>query len=913
MPPIAEARAVEPHLVQFYETDTFLAGAVADFLLEGALKGEPMLLVVTPEHRQPFVDRLAAASVDAGAAMASGQLTVLDAAETLRTFMGEDGPDALRFERNVGERIAELAARHPGKRLRVFGEMVDLLWREGKEAAAVQLEELWNVLQQRHAFSLFCAYVIGNFLKAGDQHRVEHVHSHVLHAEVAGPGLAQRLDAEIVQRRQIEWALRDALNKQQTAEATARLSERRLKDITDAVPVLVSYIDRDHCYRFVNRKYGEWFGVEPDALVGRHAREVLGDDMYAVVAPKLDEALAGKTVSYQTLAKYRHGPAREIEATYIPHRGEDGAIIGIAAMVRDIGEMLERQAAERAAARRSERLSRITGAIAAAVTPQQVYDAMVDQVSEALGASACALWLLGEDQRVRLVKAKGYSDAARRRFGDLAMDDPLRVPCLDVLRDADLLWFPTVETLVARYPHLSGATTPGVTSSVACMPLVVQGRPMGALGLSFAGSASGAEEDRSFLQLVAQYGGQALERLRLLSAEKQARAQAELLFDLAQTVMRASTTDEIFPATLEAIERTLGAKRSAILVYDESGVMRFRAFRGLSDGYRKAVEGHSPWPRDATDPQVVWVGDAMNDPALASYRELFASERIGALGFIPLVASGRLLGKFMVYYEQPKVLGPHELDLAGAIANHIAAATARFQAVSELQRTVRFSEMFTAILGHDLRNPLGAIMTASQLLMRRAENEKLIRPLSRIMSSGDRMARMIDQLLDFTRVRVGSGIPLHPQRIDVRPVIEEVIAELDVQFPEAQLELVCQGDTSGVWDPDRLGQVFSNLVGNAIQHGKEHGRVSVRIDGTRPGELRAAVHNLGAVPRERLATLFEPMTGSDRRGERAQGLGLGLYISKEIARAHGGSITVESSDAGGTRFEVALPRPATEQ
>ena len=900
--------AAEPHLVQFYETDEFLSGAVADFLLEGAKAGEPMLLVLTPSHRQPFVDRLAAAGVDVVGATARGQLTVLDAAQTLATFMTERGPDAQRFEQHVGGRIAELVARHPRKRLRVFGEMVDILWREGKEAAAVELEELWNKLQQRHAFSLFCAYVIGNFLKAGDQQRVAHVHTHVLEAEVASPGLARRLDAEIVQRRQIEWALRDALSKQQAAEAAARASERRMKDIADAVPVLVSYIDRDHCYRFMNRTYGEWFGVDPQSLVGRHAREVLGETMYEVVRPRLDEAMSGKVVHYETPAHYRHGPMRDVEATYTPHRSETGEVLGVAVMVRDVTETLRLKAASQAAARKSERLLRITGAIAAAVTAEQVYEAMVEQVGEALDASAGALWLLGDDGRARLVRSKGYSDAARAKYSDVALDSTPRLPALDVLRDGELLWFPTVDNLVARYPHLAGATTPGVTQSVACIPLVVQGQTTGALGFSFRSAGGLEDDDRPFLQLVAQYGSQALERLRLLTAEKQAREQAELLFGLAQTVMRATKVDEIFPATLEAIDRTLGAKRSAILVYDEAGVMRFRAWRGLSDGYRKTVEGHSPWARDAKDPQVVWVGDAMNDPSLAAYRELFASERIGALGFIPLVASGQLLGKFMVYYEQRRVLAPHELELASAIANHVAAAAARFQAVDGLHQTVRFNEMFTAILGHDLRNPLGAIMTAAQLLMRRADNEKQLKPLSRIMSSGDRMARMIDQLLDFTRVRMGSGIPLQPRPIDVRPVIEQVIAELDMQYPGAELVFECQGDTAGQWDGDRLGQVFSNLVGNALQHGREAGRVTVRIDGSKPGELRASVHNAGVVNPDRLPTLFEPMRGSDRRGEKALGLGLGLYISREIARAHGGTITVQSSEPVGTRFDVVLPR-----
>ena len=408
--------------------------------------------------------------------------------------------------------------------------------------------------------------------------------------------------------------------------------------------------------------------------------------------------------------------------------------------------------------------------------------------------------------------------------------------------------------------------------------------------------------------LVARYGGQALERLRLLEAEKRSRAHAELLFRLAQSVLQSSQIEHMFSATLDAISVAVGAQRAAILTYDANGVMRFRAHRGLSDEYRKAVEGHSPWPRDAQSPQVVWVEDALQDPAMASYRALFAAEGIGALGFIPLVAGGRLLGKFMVYYERPHRLRPDELELASSIAHHIAAATERFEAVAALQQTVRFNEMFTAMLGHDLRNPLGAIMTAAQLLAKRNDNQKLVKPLERIENSGRRMARMIDQLLDFTRVRVGAGIPLMRERIDLKPVIELVVEQLDAKVPEVKLHLQVTGDTQGAFDGDRLAQVFSNLVGNAIEHGQRPGQVTVQLDGTAEGILRLTVHNAGSVPRDQLLKLFEPMSGTDRRGERSHGLGLGLFISQQIALAHRGGIAVSSADLTGTTFEVTLPR-----
>jgi len=168
---------------------------------------------------------------------------------------------------------------------------------------------------------------------------------------------------------------------------------------------------------------------------------------------------------------------------------------------------------------------------------------------------------------------------------------------------------------------------------------------------------------------------------------------------------------------------------------------------------------------------------------------------------------------------------------------------------------------------------------------------------------------MIDQLLDLTRVRVGRGIPLEPKRFDLVPVLAQVIDEIDVTNPRWTLRLEHSGDTAGVWDMDRLSQVFSNLVANAVQHGDVEQGVLVRIDGSAPELLRVDVHNGGTIPETLLPILFEPLAGSERRRDRAHGLGLGLFISREIVHAHAGTIDVHSND-GGTTFSVRLPRRA---
>jgi signal transduction histidine kinase len=227
----------------------------------------------------------------------------------------------------------------------------------------------------------------------------------------------------------------------------------------------------------------------------------------------------------------------------------------------------------------------------------------------------------------------------------------------------------------------------------------------------------------------------------------------------------------------------------------------------------------------------------------------------------------------------------------------------------ELVRNVRLAETFVGMLGHDLRNPLNAISTAASLVARRAESDPIAKPAIRIVRSSRRMARMIDQILDFTRIRLGRGLPLDPRQIDLADVCRLATDELEGETEAPRVRLEARGDVRGTWDADRLAQLVSNLVGNALGHGVPGAPVSILLDGTGREEVVLEVANAGSIPAELLAGIFEPFTASrGRSGGSSRGLGLGLHISRQIATAHGGSIEVASSEAGFTRFTVRLPR-----
>ncbi|HXU82995.1 MAG TPA: MEDS domain-containing protein [Polyangia bacterium] len=225
----------------------------------------------------------------------------------------------------------------------------------------------------------------------------------------------------------------------------------------------------------------------------------------------------------------------------------------------------------------------------------------------------------------------------------------------------------------------------------------------------------------------------------------------------------------------------------------------------------------------------------------------------------------------------------------------------------QLARTLRFSEMFVGILGHDLRNPVMGISAAAALLLRRFNDEAITKPARRIASSSERMSRMIDHLLDFTRIRLGGGLPLTRRRTDLAQICRAAIEEAEAAETALPMTLSVAGDGSGEWDADRLAQLIGNLVGNAQAHGET--AVHLQVHGDRAAEVVLEISNGGTVSPEMLPVIFEPFrSGAERKGERSSGIGLGLFISEQIVLAHAGVIGVTSSPQEGTRFTVRLPR-----
>jgi sigma-B regulation protein RsbU (phosphoserine phosphatase) len=255
-------------------------------------------------------------------------------------------------------------------------------------------------------------------------------------------------------------------------------------------------------------------------------------------------------------------------------------------------------------------------------------------------------------------------------------------------------------------------------------------------------------------------------------------------------------------------------------------------------------------------------------------------------------------------YERQLVAERAAAAAARDESQHLEAVTQNLLRLERENATLR--EQFIAVLGHDLRNPLSSIAGGAQLLSRDPQSDRGQRILTMIQASVGRMAGLIDNVMDFARGRLGSGIGLNSEPVELAPVLQQVVDELRIGVPDHTIETDFALAEPIVCDASRIGQMVSNLLGNALTHGAADR--PVRIHGTtNPGELVIWVANDGRpIPPAAMERLFHPFFRGEVRASQ-QGLGLGLHIASEIARAHGATLSVDSSEEE-TRFTFRMPR-----
>ena len=365
---------------------------------------------------------------------------------------------------------------------------------------------------------------------------------------------------------------------------------------------------------------------------------------------------------------------------------------------------------------------------------------------------------------------------------------------------------------------------------------------------------------------------------------------------------------ELILAEWEAFALTLasGANMTKLALRDHSQAILLAAARDMEVKQSLAQqEEKSQGEGGADTPE----SDRLD---IASARH--AEERVGA-GFdiVEVVSEYRALCASVLRLWRKDLPQPNLDDIDDITRFNEAIDQSLAEAIhSYTERLDRSRQLFLAILGHDLRNPLTAIRMGAQLVSPKRGDLNSIEALSMIGAESEAMAKLISDMIDFASTLLGSAMPLNCELVDLQMLCREVVDGFRASHPLRTLHFNPRGDLAGNWDAARIRQVVSNLLGNALQHGSPVGPVELSAD-SEGSTVVLSVHNEGApIPTEALPTLFDPLVRhatTESVLQRAPGsIGLGLYIVREIVNAKGGTITVSSTAQQGTTFTVRIPR-----
>ncbi|HVY46471.1 MAG TPA: ATP-binding protein [Minicystis sp.] len=375
-------------------------------------------------------------------------------------------------------------------------------------------------------------------------------------------------------------------------------------------------------------------------------------------------------------------------------------------------------------------------------------------------------------------------------------------------------------------------------------------------------------------------------------------------------VLSAPDLEQLLFEVIDVLAETVPQVDEVTVLLREDGELRVRATRGLEEelarGFTVAV-GTGFAGAVAASRQPLLLRDAANDPLVKS--DVLRSLGVRALYGVPLVDAGELVGVAHMGSRRAFEFPEEDMILFRAVANRATAIIATRSALERERRIEALREQFIAVLGHDLRAPLQAILGSTQLLLKRGRlDEHDAKSVARVARAAERMSRLTTDVLDFARSRLGGGMPLVISDADLVEVARTACEEAELAFAGREVALSAPSSLPVRCDADRVAQLVSNLVANALKHGAPDAPVTVTVaDG--PGVATIAVHNDGApIPDELLPNMFEPFRQGERRG--SHGIGLGLYIAKEIVVAHGGSIEVRSRAGEGTTFTAHIPKAA---